>query len=149
MSTRAGVRVASDVGGTFTDNVAYDEATVETALEELRALDLARRVKATGQRVVKHRHVVDERLGLAGPERAVFGVLLVAAILGVIIRFGLLAGMVAFFTHFWTFNMPITLSAAQPYFQTSLFALGLVAAMAIAGVWLARTPDFTIAARRP
>lgn len=27
MSTRAGVRVASDVGGTFTDNVAYDEAT--------------------------------------------------------------------------------------------------------------------------
>ena len=51
--------------------VAYDEATVETALEELRTLDLARRVKATGQRVVKHRHVVDERLGLAGPERAV------------------------------------------------------------------------------
>ena len=52
--------------------------------------------------------------------------------------------MVAFFTHFWTFNMPITLSPAQPYFQTSLFALGLTAAVAIVGVWLARTPDTAV-----
>ena len=40
-------------------------------------------------------------------------------------------------------------TAAAAVFLASLFALGLVAAMAIAGVWLARTPDFTIAARRP
>ncbi|MFM8238075.1 MAG: YceH family protein, partial [Actinomycetota bacterium] len=56
--------------------VIYDEPTVEHALDELREADLARRIRATGQRVVKHRHVVDERLGLAGPERAVLGVLL-------------------------------------------------------------------------
>jgi len=67
-----------------------------------------------------------------------FGFLLVAAILGVIIRFGLFAGMVAFFTHFWTFNMPLTLSTERQYFQLSLFVLGVVVAIAVTGVALAR-----------
>ena len=40
----------------------YDETTVERALDALREKELTRRVKATGQRVVKHRHVVDEAL---------------------------------------------------------------------------------------
>jgi serine/threonine-protein kinase len=69
-----------------------------------------------------------------------FGVALVAAILGVIIRFGLFAGIVAFFTHFWTYGAPLTLNSAHQYFQTSLFALGIVIAMAAAGVMLARGP---------
>jgi len=67
-----------------------------------------------------------------------FGFALVAAILGVIIRFGFFAGFVAFFTHFWTFGMPITFVASRQYFQTSLFALGVVVAIAIAGLVLAR-----------
>ncbi len=67
-----------------------------------------------------------------------FGLALVAAILGVIIRFGLFAGLCAFFTHFWTFGMPITLNGSRQYFQTSLFALGLIAAMAVVGLMLAR-----------
>lgn len=67
-----------------------------------------------------------------------FGCALVATILGVIVRFGLFAGMVAFFTHFWTFAMPITLSASHQYFQTSLFVLGVIVAIAVAGVLLAR-----------
>ena len=67
-----------------------------------------------------------------------FGVALVAAILGVIIRFGLFAGIVAFSTHFWTFGMPLTLSASRLYFQTSLFALGLIVLVAIIGLVLAR-----------
>lgn len=58
-----------------------------------------------------------------------FGLALVAAILGVIIRFGLFAGICAFFIHFWTFGMPITLNASRQYFQTSLFAMGLIVAM--------------------
>src|SRR2546421_3495957 len=48
--------------------VAYDEATVEHALDGLREKALSRRVRATGQRVVKHRHVADEELQLSVPE---------------------------------------------------------------------------------
>ena len=56
--------------------VAYDEATVERALEGLRDKGVSRRVRATGQRVVKHRHVVDEALQLSVPESTMLGVLL-------------------------------------------------------------------------
>jgi acyl-CoA reductase-like NAD-dependent aldehyde dehydrogenase/uncharacterized protein YceH (UPF0502 family) len=56
--------------------VSFDEATVERALEGLREKALSRRVRATGQRVVKHRHVVDEELQLSVPEFTMLGVLL-------------------------------------------------------------------------
>jgi acyl-CoA reductase-like NAD-dependent aldehyde dehydrogenase/uncharacterized protein YceH (UPF0502 family) len=56
--------------------VSYDEATVEAALDGLREKGVSRRVRATGQRVVKHRHVVDEALQLSVPEYTVLGVLL-------------------------------------------------------------------------
>jgi acyl-CoA reductase-like NAD-dependent aldehyde dehydrogenase/uncharacterized protein YceH (UPF0502 family) len=56
--------------------VSFDESTVELALEQLRELNLSRRVRATGQRVVKHRHIVDETLQLHVPEFAILGVLL-------------------------------------------------------------------------
>ncbi|GIU88216.1 MAG: hypothetical protein KatS3mg009_2731 [Acidimicrobiia bacterium] len=56
--------------------VSYTEETVERALEGLRAKGLGRRVKATGQRVVKHRHVVEDALRLDAAECAVLGVLL-------------------------------------------------------------------------
>src|SRR5690242_14658450 len=56
--------------------VEYDESTVERALESLREKELSRRVKATGQRVVKHRHVVEEAFGLDRPEATLLGVLL-------------------------------------------------------------------------
>ena len=56
--------------------VAYDESTVEAALEGLREKGVSRRVRATGQRVVKHRHVVDEALQLSVPESTLLGVLL-------------------------------------------------------------------------
>lgn len=56
--------------------VSYGDDTVERALESLREKGLSRRVKATGQRVVKHRHVVDEALGIDAAEFSVLGVLL-------------------------------------------------------------------------
>lgn len=56
--------------------VSYDEATVERVLESLREKGVSRRVRATGQRVVKHRHVVDEALQLTVPEFTLLGVLL-------------------------------------------------------------------------
>ncbi len=56
--------------------VSYDENTVEHALDGLREKGVSRRVRATGQRVVKHKHVVDEALQLSVPEFTVLGVLL-------------------------------------------------------------------------
>ena len=56
--------------------VSFDEATVERVLEGLREKGVSRRVRATGQRVVKHRHVVDEALQLSVPQYSVLGVLL-------------------------------------------------------------------------
>jgi acyl-CoA reductase-like NAD-dependent aldehyde dehydrogenase/uncharacterized protein YceH (UPF0502 family) len=56
--------------------VEYSESTVESTLDTLREKELTRRVKATGQRVVKHRHVVEEALGLDRPEATLLGVLL-------------------------------------------------------------------------
>jgi acyl-CoA reductase-like NAD-dependent aldehyde dehydrogenase len=56
--------------------VNYDENAVERILESLREKGVSRRVRATGQRVVKHKHVLDEALGLSVPEFTVLGVLL-------------------------------------------------------------------------
>jgi acyl-CoA reductase-like NAD-dependent aldehyde dehydrogenase len=56
--------------------VQYGEAIVERVLDSLRERGAVRRMKATGQRVIKYRHVVDELLGLDPGEFAVLGVLL-------------------------------------------------------------------------
>jgi acyl-CoA reductase-like NAD-dependent aldehyde dehydrogenase/uncharacterized protein YceH (UPF0502 family) len=56
--------------------VRYDDQLVDAALDQLREKGLSRRVMVTGQRVVKHRHVVDERLNINAAEFAVLGVLL-------------------------------------------------------------------------
>ena len=42
--------------------VHYSETEVDAALDSLRAKELTRRVKSTGQRVIKHRHVAEEAL---------------------------------------------------------------------------------------
>lgn len=55
--------------------VEYPERVVDQAVLELRQLGLARTV-TSGGRTNKHRHVVDEALGLARAETAVLGVLL-------------------------------------------------------------------------
>src|SRR3954463_11099071 len=56
--------------------VQYSETTVERALDSLREKELTRRVKSTGQRVIKHRHIAEEALGLDRPEATLLGVLL-------------------------------------------------------------------------
>jgi len=56
--------------------VHYSEETVDRALDSLREKTLTRRVKGAGQRVIKHRHVAEEALGLNIPESALLGVLL-------------------------------------------------------------------------
>jgi acyl-CoA reductase-like NAD-dependent aldehyde dehydrogenase/uncharacterized protein YceH (UPF0502 family) len=56
--------------------VHYAEETVDRALDGLREKTLTRRVKAAGQRVIKHRHVAEEALDLDRPESALLGVLL-------------------------------------------------------------------------
>lgn len=56
--------------------VSYDEATVEHALESLRAKQLSGRTKAHNERVVKHRHLADETLEITSAERAVLCVMM-------------------------------------------------------------------------
>ncbi len=67
-----------------------------------------------------------------------FGLILVVIILGVLFRYGLFAGMVGFFAHFWTWGATVSLDAGKPYFETGLVALTLVAALAVTGfIWRA------------
>jgi uncharacterized protein len=56
--------------------VAYDEATVATALETLRVRSLARAVQQSGSRVTKYRHLAGETLGLTAQQAAVLCVLM-------------------------------------------------------------------------
>jgi hypothetical protein len=57
--------------------MAYDDDTVTAALDELRGLRLVRFVLPShGRSVVRYRHVLDEELGVDGPELAVLAVLL-------------------------------------------------------------------------
>ncbi len=56
--------------------VAYDEETVHTAIQGLRAKQLARSVKAVKSRSLKHRHDLDVTLRLGDDERAVLSIML-------------------------------------------------------------------------
>jgi len=71
----------------------------------------------------------------------IFGLLLVLIILGVLFRFGLFAGIVGFFCHFWTWGIVATFDSTRPYFETGLVALSLVVAIAITGAVLSRVRD--------
>ena len=53
----------------------YDERAVDEAMQELRQRGLARTIRGTGMRTYKHRHVLDEALGLDPAELAVLAVL--------------------------------------------------------------------------
>ena len=55
--------------------VQYDERTVDQALLSLRERELARVVRGGGQRVYKHRHVVDDAWGLDSADLAALAVL--------------------------------------------------------------------------
>ena len=66
------------------------------------------------------------------------GVLLVLPMLLVIIRYGFVAGAVAFAIHFFTKDLPTTLDTARPYFTTGLAIIVLTLACAIVGFVLAR-----------
>lgn len=56
--------------------VAYTEREVDQTMLELRQRGLARTLSGAGHRVPKHRHVVDEAMGLDGETAAVLAVLL-------------------------------------------------------------------------
>lgn len=56
--------------------VEYSEREVDALMLELREGGLARTVSGSGHRVGKHKHIVDETLGLDGHELAVLAVLL-------------------------------------------------------------------------
>jgi len=56
--------------------VDFSDRQVDALMLELRQRGLARTVSGSGHRVGKHRHVVDEAMGLSGPELAVLAVML-------------------------------------------------------------------------
>jgi serine/threonine-protein kinase len=67
-----------------------------------------------------------------------FGALLVFLILGVLFRFGLVAGIVGFTAHFWTFGVPLTLDPSRQYFSQSVLAVAIISVLAAAGILLIR-----------
>lgn len=56
--------------------VTYDDRTVDAALKSMRERGLARRVSTPGSRVHKHRHCLDEKLGIGQAELALLAVLM-------------------------------------------------------------------------
>ena len=56
--------------------VAYDTATVRLAVRSLREQGLLRTVHRTGERSDKHRHLLDEALGLSLPQQVLLALLL-------------------------------------------------------------------------
>lgn len=55
--------------------VGYTEREVDAVMLELREMKLARTVSGSGHRVGKHKHIVDETLGLDGHELAILAAL--------------------------------------------------------------------------
>ena len=56
--------------------VSYTERTIDSSMMSLRDRGLARTIRGDGQRVHKHRHVLDEAWSLGGAELAVLSVLM-------------------------------------------------------------------------
>jgi len=56
--------------------VDFTEREVDALMLELRQRGLGRTLSGSGHRVSKHRHVVDEAMGLSGPETAILAVML-------------------------------------------------------------------------
>jgi uncharacterized protein YceH (UPF0502 family) len=75
LSTNA-LRLACNQSTNRDPVVDYDDRTVDSVMLELRERGLARTVHQAGSRVSKHRHVLDEALGLTSAELAVLAVLL-------------------------------------------------------------------------
>ena len=74
--TRNALRQACNQTSSRDPVVAYDDHTVQRALDELKAAGLVRFVHpAHGERTTKYRHILDERLDLDRGERAVLAVL--------------------------------------------------------------------------
>jgi hypothetical protein len=56
--------------------VDYDEPTIRAALEKLSNRQWARLASGPGSRAVKYRHLLDDALGLSGPELSLLAVLM-------------------------------------------------------------------------
>jgi hypothetical protein len=78
--------------------------------------------------------------GVMGLDLAI-GVLLVVPVLWAIVRFGFVAGVVAFTVHFLTKDFPMTLDTSKLYFNDGLIIAVLVTAMAATGFVLARARE--------
>ena len=64
--------------------------------------------------------------------------MLVGIVLGSIVRWGFVAGAVAFFVHFATLRVPLSLDPTRLHFQVGLMAGALAVGLAVAGLALAR-----------
>ena len=73
----------------------------------------------------------------------VFAVMLGTVILGVFVRFGLLALAMALFVNQALQSVPLTLDLAQPHAAVSMLALGGVAALALGALYTSRAAEGT------
>jgi serine/threonine-protein kinase len=71
----------------------------------------------------------------------VFGVSLCVVLLAVSLRYGLFATVVAFFAHFTSNNLAMTLDASAPYFAHGLVVMSLLGGIALFGFYLARAGE--------
>ncbi len=71
----------------------------------------------------------------------VLGAILVLIVLGAIFRFGLLAGLAAFFAHFASLRTPATLDPSRPYFETGLAVAALLVIAGAAGFVMSRAKE--------
>ncbi|HUU33571.1 MAG TPA: hypothetical protein VMW48_05880, partial [Vicinamibacterales bacterium] len=69
------------------------------------------------------------------------GMLLVLPVLGVIVRYGFVAGIVTFGVHFLTKNVPLSLDGSRLYFADGIAIAAIVTALAVAGFVLARARE--------
>ena len=71
----------------------------------------------------------------------VLGAILVLIVLGAIFRFGLLAGLAAFFAHFASLRTPATLDPSRPCFETGLAVAALLVIAGAAGFVMSRAKE--------
>ena len=85
--------------------------------------------------------------GDTGLLEALFGTLILGAVIGVIVRFGLVAGSVALFFHFITSSVALTWNWSAWYAGATIGTLGCAAAIAAFGYYAARgeEPLFSLA----
>ena len=71
-------------------------------------------------------------------------------VVGIILRYGLLAAVALYYVHILTTTLPVTLDGTKVYFGSAMVTMGAVALLVVAAIWMARGGEgFSAPAARP